>query len=254
MSPRSNNKVGPVRPERKKIQVFKRDLMMNDNLAYALADFSGNKIYAAIFVFYLSVSTYLFCALVTRCVIGGRKASVESLYDYPEDCAEFARDYCIRSDLTQDSCRGKQYDKPIVFKSDQGTMGKVLAECVEDISAGYNYGVVTSNPVLDNCSFEPALDFPLRESGYARFQKLDCFTYAHVVFGDIWSGYHYDMYVKQSHPEGNRDTVYVQIEVQNRIGNTWVDYSYDLMSDMYQCVARTQPAATGNSYKPCTRD
>lgn len=88
-----------------------------ENLSYSLEEFRKNKPFAGIFVLYISINCYLLCALITRCVLAARKNEVESLYDYPADCSEFAKGTCVRSDISRDHCRGTRYDGPIVFEA-----------------------------------------------------------------------------------------------------------------------------------------
>jgi hypothetical protein len=100
---------------RRRIRVFKRDLEMNDNLDYTFQDFRRSKVYLFSFIAYNILTVYLFTELIQRCIITARKKTVESLSDFPNDCSEFSKDFCVRSNLQIDECRGAKYEKPIVF-------------------------------------------------------------------------------------------------------------------------------------------
>ena len=144
-----------------------------ENLSYSLEEFRKNKPFAAIFVLYISINCYLLCALITRFVLAARKNEVESLYDYPTDCSEFAKGTCVRSDIYGDHCRGTRYDGPIVFEAQRKEMGAIIANCVETSSSGYDIGILSMNPVLENCSYNSVRNYDAKmfDMNYGRFMQ-----------------------------------------------------------------------------------
>lgn len=75
-------------------------------------------------------------------------------------------------------------------------MGQALAECVEESTSGYQFGVRSIYETL-NCDFSVS-----SKRGYVgqhgKFKPLSCFTYAHVVLADTFVANYLDFYILQS--------------------------------------------------------
>lgn len=225
-----------------------------ENLNYTLEEFRKNKPFAALFVVYISLNCYLLSALITRFVLAARKNTVESLYDYPEDCSDFAKGTCVRTDLFRDHCRGTRYDQPIVYQAPRKEMGAIIANCVETSTSGYDIGILSMNPVLENCNYNSVRNYDPKmfDMNYGRFMQPQCIEYAHVMLGDSWSNHIYDLYIKQNQLDNDHDHSYVQVQVQHRLA--WAsNFSYSITQKLYQCIAEQAEPGTASNFLPCTR-
>ena len=132
-------------------------------------------------------------------------------------------------------------------------MGQTLAYCLEQVSPRFDYGILAQNPIMGNCQFTSENVSYFREKNYARFLNPQCFSYAYALYGDVITGSIYDVYVKQSKLETDLTKSMVQLQIQNRLGASIFDESFNMMSNIYDCVAERHEPASGNSYLPCTR-
>ena len=130
-----------------KITVFKRDLgpMLNR--------FRKNKLFLAALIFYIGLQCFILSVTIQRITNVIRKNDVQFSSGFPPDCNEFAFETCVRVDLELDSCRGQRYKEPIVFNSTRGEIGYLLAACVENATAGYDYAATAINPIYESCFF-----------------------------------------------------------------------------------------------------
>lgn len=78
-------------------------------------------------------------------------------------------------------------------------MGRVLAECVDQVTEGqFNYGVGTLEPVFDICDYKTSRPENQRlslSSFSSGFGAIECFSYAHITIADYIFANYNDLYV-----------------------------------------------------------
>lgn len=127
---------------------------------------------------------------------------------------------------------------------------------MDEISSGFNYGVKTLEPVFDSCEYKTSRpkNERLVTTSNTNYKKLECFSYAHIVFADIYFAQYNDMYLRISNFEGRTDRVYLESQIQDRQTNASISFTKGLIDDMISCINRKQTPARNDiiAYNACS--
>lgn len=118
------------------------------------------KCYSVCFILYVILEFSIGIEFIQRCANIRRSEAVKAYEGYPADCTDFTQNACIRTDLKIDECRGVQNNnEPLVYEATLGQVGYTLAECVDETTKGFDYGVQTLEPVFDLCDYKSTRTF-----------------------------------------------------------------------------------------------
>lgn len=94
-----------------------------------------------------------------------------------------------------------------------------MAQCVDEVTMNkYNYGMVTFEPVYDQCEYSTSrqTNEDLVLTSFTKFQAIQCFSYAQFTIADFIFANYNDLYIQATQLDFNR--VYVQMQIQDRQG------------------------------------
>ena len=102
-----------------------------------------------------------------------------------------------------------------MFETSEAELGLALAECVEVVADGFQYGVRTIFPTIGLCNFSSLRSRTTLDSLERRgkFDALTCINYAHVVLAENYLGNYYDFYINQSPYDFNKGLVQLQVQI-----------------------------------------
>ncbi len=93
-------------------------------------------------------------------------------------------------------------------------MGVALAECVEETTDGFQYGVRSLYETIGDCNYNNSKRGYVGRQG--KFKPLTCMTYAHVVLADTFLANYLDLYILQQPYDFANGLIELHLQIQNR--------------------------------------
>lgn len=185
---------------------------------------------------------------------------VEGFAGYPDECSEWSDEKtCIRTSIFADECRGEEkINFELVFQAPLDELSYSVAQCIDEVSDGYNYGVRTFDPLVGFCDYETSRprNQKMNSRGNPAYKPLECFSFAHVEFQTMFNANYFDFFFRLSAFEGSDDRSYFELHAEQRDRQPFYQTKTSkLVNALYTCVGdKLEPATTDRlDYLPCSQ-